>query len=271
MWVLLGSVFVASLAGSGHCAGMCGAFAVACSGCDGRRDAPRGRRAWHGPAAYHGARGASYVLAGAVVGGIGAALDFGGRMIGVQRFAAVAAGATVVLVGVATLLRLGGLSARVELPGVVSRAIGAAHRWAGRSSVTTRSITLGALSALLPCGWLWAFLAVAAGAGSPIGGAAVMAAFWAGTVPLLALVGGGIGGIGALWRGRVAVITSIAMIAVGIHTIASSNTRSHLLERFHARSASDLAGASHRLEQATKEVPACCREETEGARAEPGP
>lgn len=285
MWALLGSVFLASLAGSGHCAGMCGAFAAACSGCDGRRGAPvrpaRGARRdpclepdarrerarsgrWRGAMAYHAARGASYMAAGAIVGGIGATLDLGGSMIGVQRFAAILAGATVVLVGVATLLRLRGLPVQATMPGALTRAVGAAHQWASRSSLVTRSVTLGTLSALLPCGWLWAFLAVAAGAGSPAAGVAVMAAFWAGTVPVLALIGGGVGRVAAIWRGRVAVATALAMIVVGIHTVATAGARSNLLAHFDLRPASDLAGASLRVAEASNELPPCCRGDDDG-------
>lgn len=270
MWGLLGSVFLASLVGSGHCAGMCGALAVACSGCGRGRGAGGGTHemelaprsvvaAWRAALAYHVARGAAYMLAGAMVGSLGAALDLGGRLIGVQRFAATVAGAAVVLVGVATLFRVGGSAAHIAMPDSLVRALGAAHRWAGRTPPIPRSITLGALSALLPCGWLWAFLAVAAGAGSPVAGLAVMAAFWAGTVPVLALIGGGVGRVAAIWRGRVAVATALALIVVGIHTVATAGARSSLLAQFELRPASDLAGASLRVKEVSNELPACCR------------
>jgi sulfite exporter TauE/SafE len=49
---------------------------------------------------------------------------------------------------------------------------------------------VGLLSGLLPCGWLWGFLALAASRGAVFEGMAVMAAFWAGTVPILLAIGG---------------------------------------------------------------------------------
>ncbi|MBE7450024.1 MAG: sulfite exporter TauE/SafE family protein [Kofleriaceae bacterium] len=50
---------------------------------------------------------------------------------------------------------------------------------AGGGGARARAALLGLLSAALPCGWLWAFVVVAAGTGSPVGGALVMTAFWA--------------------------------------------------------------------------------------------
>ena len=52
-----------------------------------------------------------------------------------------------------------------------------------------RALAIGLLTTLLPCGWLYVFVATAAGTGSGPGGALVMAVFWAGTVPVLAGVG----------------------------------------------------------------------------------
>ncbi|HRC54941.1 MAG TPA: sulfite exporter TauE/SafE family protein [Kofleriaceae bacterium] len=48
-----------------------------------------------------------------------------------------------------------------------------------------RALGLGLLNAVLPCGWLWAFVALAAGTGSALLGASTMLAFWLGTMPAL--------------------------------------------------------------------------------------
>jgi hypothetical protein len=53
----------------------------------------------------------------------------------------------------------------------------------------------GVVNGLLPCGLVYAYLALAAGAGGSLRGALAMALFGLGTMPLLALVGcGGHGG-----------------------------------------------------------------------------
>ena len=85
---LLGTVFMASLAGSLHCAGMCGGFVAFYSGTEPGR---RGRR-YLAHLTYNGGRLTSYLILGALAGLLGAAVDLAGSMAGVQRFAAIAAG-----------------------------------------------------------------------------------------------------------------------------------------------------------------------------------
>jgi hypothetical protein len=69
---------------------------------------------------------------------------------------------------------------------------GGSSSWFGRGLVqlqgrppARRALGLGLVNALLPCGWLWAFLTLAASTGAPLSGAATMLTFWLGTVPAL--------------------------------------------------------------------------------------
>ncbi|RMF85708.1 MAG: sulfite exporter TauE/SafE family protein, partial [Planctomycetota bacterium] len=95
MTALIAAVFVASLLGSLHCAGMCGPFVAFAVGAD----AGRTGGAWR-HVAYHGGRLVTYSLLGVAAGALGAALDLGGAWVGVQRTAAIVAGAIMVLFGV---------------------------------------------------------------------------------------------------------------------------------------------------------------------------
>src|SRR5690606_2033554 len=52
-----------------------------------------------------------------------------------------------------------------------------------------RALAAGLLWGALPCGLVYGAAAIAATAGTPAGGALVMAAFWAGTVPALIVAG----------------------------------------------------------------------------------
>jgi uncharacterized protein len=72
---------------------------------------------------------------------------------------------------------------------------------------------------LLPCGWLYAFAVTAAGTGSPLRGALVMTAFWAGNAPLL--LGLGVALSSALGRVRrhVPVLSAAAILAIGLFTL----------------------------------------------------
>ena len=82
-----------------------------------------------------------------------------------------------------------------------------------------RAWLVGALTGLLPCGWLWAFVVSAAGTGSPAAGAAVMAVFWLGTVPamtgMFALGGAVVSGL----RWRMPVISACVLLALGVATL----------------------------------------------------
>ena len=170
-------------------------------------------------AMYHVSRAVSYVLLGVVAGGIGSILDAGGALVGLQRITAVVAGIAVALCGVALLLSASGIDAgRSSLPAWLQRAVSAVHRAAAAMPPIRRAAVVGLATPLLPCGWLWAFALVAAGTGSAFHGGVVMLAFWAGTVPILALLGAGIAALGQQQRKALAAIAGVAMVAVGVHT-----------------------------------------------------
>ncbi len=178
---LLLGVFGASLIGSLHCVGMCGGIACFVGGAS-----ARGRAL----ALYHAGRLLSYAALGGAAGAAGAALDLGGSAAGLGRAGTTLALVIVLATGVIMLARAFGL--RVGAPAATSRLGRAYARAAARLTAAgpdTRGLALGLLTALLPCGFLYLFLASAAASGGALAGAAVMAAFWAGTVPALFAVG----------------------------------------------------------------------------------
>lgn len=206
---LLGAVFLASAAGSLHCVGMCGGL-VAFVGA--------GRRA---AALYHGFRGLAYLGLGAAAGALGAAVDFGGEALGWSRAAMVLAGVTMVAVGVAALLRARGRQLpKLPVPAGLRRLFAAAHQKAAVQAPELRAAWMGALTALLPCGWLYAFVLAAAGTGSPWSGMAVMAAFWAGTVPALLAVAFGVRLLAHPLARRAPTMTAWLLVGVGVVTLA---------------------------------------------------
>jgi sulfite exporter TauE/SafE len=211
--VVLGTVLMASLMGSLHCAGMCGGFVVFYSG----GAATPGRRRWLAHLAYNGGRFVTYAALGAVAGALGAAINRAGALAGVQRVAAVAAG--ILMVGWGTWALLQALNVRlprIPFPRAISRRteklFGALR---GRPPVI-RALLLGLLSTLLPCGWLWAFAVLAAGTGEVLQGALVMVAFWAGTVPVMLGIGVSIQALSAPLRRRLPVVTAAVLILVGL-------------------------------------------------------
>lgn len=213
----LSAVLLASLAGSPHCAGMCGVFVA--MACGTHRDA--GRRAHlRAQCAYHGGRLAGYGALGALAGALGGAIDMGARATGVQHAAAILAATTMLVVGGAWLLREAGVRvAHVPTPQFVRRAFRAGIARADRFGPVGRALAIGLLTALLPCGWLWAFAIIAAGTASPVWGAVVMAAFWVGTVPILAAFGLGAGTLRSRLGPRLRTVAAMTMIAIAGFTV----------------------------------------------------
>ena len=216
MIALAFSVLLASLLGSVHCAAMCGGFVCAVSG-QGRPLASQ--------FAWHAGRGLAYVTLGAAAGLAGRGLERVLAPSGLPHAAGVAAGALLVVWGLATLSSALGLrrGAAAE-PSPLTRGFG---RWLGGGlravrdwPCALRGLAMGALTALLPCGWLWAFVASAAGTGHAASGALVMLAFWLGTVPLLAAVGLAAGRVLDPLRRRLPYVTAAVLITVGLLTVA---------------------------------------------------
>jgi sulfite exporter TauE/SafE len=215
------TVFAASVLGSLHCIGMCGPFVAFYSGGDGSRGVRR--LLSHG--AYSGGRLVAYVTLGLGAGSVGAALDLAGSMAGFQRTAAVIAGSVMVVWGLLALLQIRGV--RLFAHRSDSRSSGWIQR--GFALITSkpplvRATAVGLLSGLLPCGWLWAFLVTAAGTGSWTGGALVMAAFWAGTVPALLAVGLGAQMVAGPLRRHAPAVTAMLLIALGVFAIVTRPT-----------------------------------------------
>lgn len=305
------AVSVASLLGSIHCAGMCGGLSACATplgmmgGSHGSSKAGSmstskpvelttsiGQNRRVGPslfsmqASYHVARLVGYAALGLLAGTVGAALDLGGSMVGVQRVASLIAGATIALIGAVMLLRIAGVRIpHLPMPGPISRLFAATQRRAMGWPPVVRAIALGGVTPLLPCGWLYAFVAIAAGAGSAFGGAAVMAAFWVGTVPALVAVAVGVRlavRLGATRLGRaLPAVAALLMIAVGLHLAVVRGGKAAIVassvhpvgNELNEALGTGTASASHptpsgeRMENAIEAVddalPACCRGEAE--------
>ena len=214
------AVFVASLLGSVHCAAMCGGFVAAYAG--GERQGLGRRLAAH--VAYNGGRLVTYVALGAAAGSLGRALDLAGHAAGLAHVAAVVTGLTLVVTGAV------GLAPRAA-PGLVRLKTGPARGLAGLlSSVLVsfrkrpaelRAAVLGLSSTLLPCGWLYAFAAFAAGTGKATAGAWLMSAFWAGSVPVMLGVGISLQAVTVRFKRLLPRLRSVLVLGVGTVTLLS--------------------------------------------------
>lgn len=256
MITLLATVLGASLLGSLHCAGMCGplvAFAV--SGDSRLNGHPIALNT-----AYHLGRLATYLVIGAVCGAVGAALDQGGLLVGLQSAAAIVGGALMIAIGVVAGLRQLGVGiASTRTPAFVQKLIATGHRAAAALPPTQRALAIGLLSGLLPCGWLWVFALTAAGTGSAVWGALTMLAFWLGTVPILLGLGLSVQRLTALLGRRLPAATAILVILLGVLTAAQRMSLPAFAGN-HPSAATSVEDATDRAAHANDDLPPCCRE-----------
>lgn len=157
------AVLLASLAGSGHCAAMCGGFAVSVGDSAGPR------------AHYHFGRFIGYLVLGGLAGLVGGMALSPHAPVWVANAAAFFIGVTLIASG-ARILAGKPMHFQVLPERFLRSGFRAARGSAG---------ACGLLSALLPCGWLHVFVLGAMSARSPGRGALLLFAFWLGTLPAL--------------------------------------------------------------------------------------
>lgn len=258
MTTLVAAVFSASLLGSLHCAGMCGPFCgIAVSGGRSRREAGL----LH--VAYHGGRLVTYSLLGAVAGTLGAIVDIASTLAGWQPVALALAGGAMMLVGIAEIARLRGWSTALarwnhwRLPRPWVQFLQRGQRFAAKQAAVPRALTIGLLTTLLPCGWLYAFLLTAAGTGGPLTGTLVMATFWIGTLPVLLSLGLGVRKLSGALGERLPLLTAAVLVAVGFVTLCS---RTSLSPQALAATVTQEATAQSASTPDPLALPPCCHE-----------
>ncbi len=195
MTSLLAGAFVAGLVGSPHCVAMCGGFAVTCS------RTPRGAVAWHlGRLTTYAGLGALAALFGRVLPGppwvsavVSAALLtwFAGALAGLVP------------------------EPRVTLPGLGDKM----QRLLASDRAISR-FAFGMANGLLPCGLVYAALALPMALGNAPLGALAMVLFGLGTVPALATLANGLARVlrQGLWPRR---LLAAGMLIVGLWSIAT--------------------------------------------------
>jgi uncharacterized protein len=215
---LILGVFVSSVLGSLHCAGMCGPLVAAYTGMPGV-DAPWRRRAI-AHAAYSAGRLAAYATLGACAGAFGSLIDRTAAWAGITRAAAIAAGSVIALWGLhAFLTAVGARVPRLEPPAFVRRLFGRALGTAAARPPVARAAILGVGTALLPCGWLYAFVVTAAGTASALSGALVMAVFWTGTLPAMLAFGEAVRVLSGPLRRHVPAACAVVLVVLGLLTV----------------------------------------------------
>lgn len=211
---LYASLFLTGLAGSLHCVGMCGPILL---GLHREMGAVRGG-AGLGFLYYHAGRLWTYGILGFAAAWAGSELA---GHLGWQQPLAVLASLAVIVSGAAALGWIPGLRLRLTAPAACAST--ARRPWLAALVHEPRpsaKLLLGAIMGLLPCGLVYAALAVAATLPGPAHGALAMLAFGAGTLPALsALVLAG-----RLWPRRLRLhgtrAAALLLLGVGLFMLA---------------------------------------------------
>lgn len=199
MSVNLLPVFLVGLAGSVHCIGMCGGIVSAFSLAPAGRapfpvavvsgHAPRAAAASARVLAYNGGRIGSYAVAGAMAGGLASGAGTLAGLAGWQAAGYWLANLMLVLLGL-YLMDVGrALNTLEQLGQGVWRRVRPLMRLILPLDSPLKMFAMGALWGWIPCGMVYSVLLTAMFSGSAGAGAAVMASFGLGTLPMLLMLG----------------------------------------------------------------------------------
>ncbi|MEP6619581.1 MAG: sulfite exporter TauE/SafE family protein [bacterium] len=206
------AILAASLLGSVHCAAMCGGFVCFYTG-----SALPGASLVRAHALYNVGRLISYLFLGALAGAVGVGVTHLGALAGVGHAATIVAGTMMIGWALATFAVQRGI--HIGLPSTPQwwqRFLGGALRRLGGRSLAVRALFTGLATTLLPCGWLYVFVAAAGGTGRMVDGMILMAVFWLGSVPAMVAIGMGAQRAFGPLRQRLPALGAMTVFVLGI-------------------------------------------------------
>lgn len=190
------AVIAASIIGSIHCIGMCGALALTAD--------TQNKR---GLMNYHLGRLLGYFSVGALAGFLGSEF-INSEMKYISLVSSIFLGATFLVIGF-NIIKKGKL--QIKQPDFLKMFY--QNKISGLlESKTPRSVSsflIGLLSPLLPCGWLYGFILVAVATNNALWGGILLTSFWIGTLPALS-------GLSLLARKPVKLFNNRATLFFGI-------------------------------------------------------
>ncbi len=153
----------------------------------------------------------SHTLLGALLGALGGAVQLS---VGMRTWLQIGAGLLIIVLGLAQLGVPGFRRIVIEPPASWMTMV----RNRARSRAALAPALLGFATVLIPCGVTLSVEALALTSGSALAGAATMAVFVLGTSPLFAVLGYAARKAATAWRGRLAVLTGLVVVALGLYT-----------------------------------------------------
>ena len=166
---LLGAAFVLGLSAGGHCVLMCGPLVAAVQ-----------PREWSRAVLMHATRITVYAAIGGITGAAGAVVSG----LGASRWLAWIVAAALIVQAVVSWR---GMTGRGPIGRVTGRAVSVLSRRL-RAQAGWAPVAWGLINGLLPCGMVYSAATLSVGLAAPVAGAAAMAAFGLGTMPVLLVI-----------------------------------------------------------------------------------
>jgi len=204
--------FMIGFFGSMHCIGMCGGLVTTLG-------MARPTVWWTGLAAYQAGRVSTYVLLGLLTGLAGAVLTKIAWIDSAQNVLAVLAGMMMVTFGV----HLAGWMAD-PFQRMLTRLslLSGLSKWIQAAAVSRQPVSwyiVGLFNGLLPCGLVYAALAMALSSGETPQAGLIMLAFGLGTVPAMMFVPLLMRRLAPRMRGGILKVAGVALILLGLLTV----------------------------------------------------
>jgi len=197
---------ILGLAGSLHCAGMCGPIAAALP-----RGTGGGSALVMTRLTYNVGRILTYTALGVVIGLGGSVIS----LAGYGRALSILSGALMVVLALAQII----WHWNVPVPQGIMRRTAPIRRWLStlmQSHSAGAMLGIGLLNGLLPCGMVTAALVGAAGMGSVLESGLFMAAFGLGTTPMMAALALAAPVMSGRWKSTLRVAAPVVALAMGV-------------------------------------------------------
>ena len=202
-----GALFLVGLLTSVHCVAMCGGIGLSQS----LSGVQRATGSWKPTALYNLGRLLSYTAIGAVLGGIGMALEAASVTVsyGLQGAVKLLAGCAMVMMG-------------LDMLQLLPRRAGRMPKFFPKKAVTPFGI--GLLNGLMPCGPLQSMQLLALTSGSPLRGGISMLLFALGTMPLMLTFGSVVGLLGRRFTKAVLTAGAVVIAVLGLAMVSQGGS-----------------------------------------------
>jgi len=236
--------FSVGFLGSMHCIGMCGGLVSALS-------MTRSKLWWGGLSAYQAGRVTTYLILGLISGLVGSSLKQLGGFDQVQFLLTLFAGLIMITFGLNLAGWMPDPFARFGTRVIGSMRLVDRIRSAASRSTPVSWFGIGVANGLLPCGLVYAALALSVTAGGMVEAGSSMLAFGLGTVPAMMAAPVLVNLLAARKRSLVMKLLGVIVIVLGLFTMIRGTSLMHML---HGGSAGD-GTAAHQMHDGGEKMP----------------